>query len=93
VASPSRAEAYRKTVLPNGIRVVTESLPWVRSVAVGIWVETGSRVEAVERGGDLSAEFRRLGHEVIEPSQNATKDRISWILGRHALVLVQLVLH
>jgi len=48
VASPSRAEAYRKTVLPNGIRVVTESLPWVRSVAVGIWVETGSRVEAVE---------------------------------------------
>jgi predicted Zn-dependent peptidase len=51
VASPSRAEAYRKTALPNGIRVVTESLPWVRSVAVGIWVETGSRVEPLERGG------------------------------------------
>jgi predicted Zn-dependent peptidase len=51
VASPSRLEAYRKTVLPNGIRVVTESLPWVRSVAVGIWVETGSRVEPIERGG------------------------------------------
>ena len=47
----SGAEAYRKTVLPNGVRVVTESLPWVRSVAVGIWVETGSRVEPVERGG------------------------------------------
>jgi predicted Zn-dependent peptidase len=46
-----RAEAYRKTVLPNGVRVVTESLPWVRSVAVGIWVETGSRVEPLERGG------------------------------------------
>jgi predicted Zn-dependent peptidase len=51
VASADRAEAYRKTVLPNGIRVVTESLPWVRSVSVGIWVETGSRVEPVERGG------------------------------------------
>ena len=47
----SGAEAYRKTVLPNGVRVVTESLPWVRSVAVGIWVETGSRVEPLERGG------------------------------------------
>ena len=47
MASPSRAEAYSKTVLPNGIRVVTESLPWVRSVAVGIWVETGSRVEPI----------------------------------------------
>ena len=51
MVSPSRAEAYSKTVLPNGIRVVTESLPWVRSVAVGIWVETGSRVEPLERGG------------------------------------------
>ena len=51
MAHTGQAEAYRKTVLPNGIRVVTESLPWVRSVAVGIWVETGSRVEPVERGG------------------------------------------
>jgi hypothetical protein len=39
---------------------------------------------AVERGGDLFAEFRRLDHEVIKPSQNATKDGIGWILGRHA---------
>ena len=46
-----RAEAYGKTVLPNGVRVISESLPWVRSVAVGLWVETGSRVEPVERSG------------------------------------------
>jgi predicted Zn-dependent peptidase len=38
-------------VLPNGIRLVTEAMPHVRSVAVGIWVETGSRVEPEERGG------------------------------------------
>jgi predicted Zn-dependent peptidase len=31
--------------------VVTEAIPHVRSVAVGIWVETGSRVEPTERGG------------------------------------------
>ncbi len=42
---------YRRDVLPSGIRVVTEAMPHVRSVAVGIWVETGSRVEADERGG------------------------------------------
>jgi predicted Zn-dependent peptidase len=41
----------RKDQLPNGIRVVTEAMPHVRSVAVGIWVETGSRVEPEERGG------------------------------------------
>ena len=41
----------RKTLLPNGVRIVTEAIPHVRSVAVGIWVETGSRVERESRGG------------------------------------------
>ena len=44
-------EGYRKAVLPNGIRLVTEAMPHVRSVAVGVWVDTGSRVEPEERGG------------------------------------------
>ena len=34
-----------KTILPNGICVVTERMPHVRSVAVGIWVKSGSRHE------------------------------------------------
>jgi predicted Zn-dependent peptidase len=42
---------YRKDVLPSGIRLVTEAIPHVRSVAVGIWVETGSRMEPEDRGG------------------------------------------
>jgi predicted Zn-dependent peptidase len=42
---------YRKTVLPNGIRLVTEWIPHVRSVAVGVWVETGSRHESAEQIG------------------------------------------
>jgi predicted Zn-dependent peptidase len=45
------SEEYRKSVLPNGIRIVTERMPHVRSVAVGVWVETGSRHEPAERGG------------------------------------------
>jgi predicted Zn-dependent peptidase len=44
-------EEYRKSRLPNGIRVVTERMPHVRSVAVGVWVETGSRHEPDDRGG------------------------------------------
>jgi predicted Zn-dependent peptidase len=44
-------EDYRKSVLPNGIRVITERMPHVRSVAVGVWVETGSRHEVEGRGG------------------------------------------
>jgi len=36
---------YQKTVLPNGVRIVTEEIEYVRSVALGIWVGAGSRDE------------------------------------------------
>jgi predicted Zn-dependent peptidase len=45
------SEEYRKSVLPGGIRVITEWMPHVRSVAVGVWVETGSRHEPEGRAG------------------------------------------
>src|SRR6185437_11919951 len=41
----------RRTVLPGGLRVVTESLPSVRSVALGIWVGVGSRDEDLAHAG------------------------------------------
>ena len=37
--------AVRRTVLPGGLRVITETLPAVRSVAFGIWAGVGSRDE------------------------------------------------
>jgi predicted Zn-dependent peptidase len=36
---------FDKTVLPNGITIVTESMEHVRSVALGFWVGVGSRDE------------------------------------------------
>jgi predicted Zn-dependent peptidase len=36
---------YQKSTLPNGIRVVTEAIPYVKSATVGVWVGTGSRNE------------------------------------------------
>lgn len=41
----------RRTVLPGGLRVITEAIPHVRSVAFGIWVGVGSRDEAPALGG------------------------------------------
>ena len=39
------------TTLPNGLRIITEAMPSVRSIAVGAWVDTGSRDETgVEAG-------------------------------------------
>ena len=40
-----------KTVLDNGIRVVTEYLPHMRSVSLGFWVNTGSRDESFDENG------------------------------------------
>ncbi len=42
---------YRKTVLPNGVKVVTETIPYVRSVSLGLWVDVGSRDESNQSSG------------------------------------------
>ena len=44
-------EAVTRTVLPGGLRVITESLPSVRSVAFGIWAGIGSRDEDTDHAG------------------------------------------
>ncbi len=46
---------YELITLPNGVRVVCEHMPSVRSAAVGIWVGVGSRFERREEAG--SAHF------------------------------------
>ncbi|WP_030904192.1 M16 family metallopeptidase [Streptosporangium amethystogenes] len=45
------AGVVKRTVLPGGLRVVTESMPTVRSVAVGMWVGIGSRDESPQHMG------------------------------------------
>ncbi len=41
----------RRTVLPNGLIVLTERMEHLRSVAMGVWVKSGSRCEAAEING------------------------------------------
>jgi predicted Zn-dependent peptidase len=40
-----------RSALPNGLRVVSETMPGVPSVTVGIWVENGSRFESEHQSG------------------------------------------
>ncbi len=42
---------YQKVVLENGTRIAVEEMPGVRSVALGIWVGTGSRYENPAEAG------------------------------------------
>jgi predicted Zn-dependent peptidase len=44
-------EGIERTELPNGLRVITERMSGVRSVALGVWVGVGSRDEAPEDAG------------------------------------------
>jgi predicted Zn-dependent peptidase len=42
---------YKKTTLANGLRVLTESMPSVRSATIGIWADVGSSLESREQRG------------------------------------------
>ena len=42
---------FRRTVLPNGLIVLTERMDHLRSVAMGIWINSGSRCEPAETNG------------------------------------------
>ncbi len=44
-------QLFQKTTLPSGLEVITETIPSVRSVSVGVWVNTGSRDETQEQAG------------------------------------------
>jgi predicted Zn-dependent peptidase len=40
-----------RTVLPNGLIVLTERMEYMRSVAMGVWIKSGSRCEPAEMNG------------------------------------------
>jgi len=42
---------YQRSVLPNGLRVLTQAMPAARSVSVGLFVGVGSRHEDLDRAG------------------------------------------
>ena len=43
--------SIKREVLPNGLIVITEEMPHIRSIAIGIWMKTGSRDETAEING------------------------------------------
>src|SRR6185312_12223931 len=73
---PSESKGPREiqtTVLPNGLRIVTETMPSVRSVSLGIWIGTGSRVERGAENG-LS---HFIEHMVFKGTENRSAEDIA----------------
>src|SRR5260370_34061016 len=62
-----------KEILENGLSLITESMPHVRSVAVGIWLKRGSRHETPEQTG--ISHF--IEHMVFKGTKNRTAERIA----------------
>jgi predicted Zn-dependent peptidase len=51
VAGEAGGALVRRTVLPGGVRVLTEAMPGLRSATIGCWVGVGSRDEATGHHG------------------------------------------
>ena len=64
---------YEKKTLPNGVRILTEHVPGVRSVSLGIWVGTGSRHESAGENG--AAHF--IEHMVFKGTQSRTAAQLA----------------
>jgi predicted Zn-dependent peptidase len=51
IRTTPRDESVSMTVLPNGLRVVTEAMPQLATAALGVWVGAGSRHEQPQEHG------------------------------------------
>ena len=63
----------QRHTLANGLVVITETMPHVRSVSVGIWVRNGSRLEVLEENG--LAHF--IEHMVFKGTERRTAEDIA----------------
>src|SRR5438045_4114765 len=63
----------QKHVLPNGLVVITETMPHVRSVSVGVWVRNGSRREVPQENG--LAHF--MEHMVFKGTERRSAEAIA----------------
>jgi predicted Zn-dependent peptidase len=64
----------RRTVLPNGLIVLTERMEHLRSVAMGVWIKSGSRGEAAETNG--------ISHFVEHMVFKGTRNRTAQLIAR-----------
>jgi predicted Zn-dependent peptidase len=64
----------RRTVLPNGLIVLTERMDHLRSVAMGVWIKSGSRGEAAETNG--------ISHFVEHMVFKGTRSRSAQLIAR-----------
>jgi len=73
VSTKTLQEGVRRTVLPSGLRIITEAIPTTRSAAIGVWVGVGSRDETPA----LSGASHFLEHLLFKGTEKRTALDIS----------------
>ena len=75
MASSNRMDERMNDVwtLPNGLRIVGERLPYLRSVSIGVWLRVGSMMELPQENG-LS---HYLEHMVFKGTLKRTNRQIA----------------
>src|SRR5437867_10826155 len=68
----------RKTILPNGLTVLTEAMPNLKSVSLGVWLKKGSRHEREQDNG--ISHF--IEHLVFKGTKTKTAKDIALIIDR-----------
>jgi predicted Zn-dependent peptidase len=70
---PTTERDILTTTLPNGIKVITEAMPHVRSVSVGVWISSGSRRET----GDQNGLSHFIEHMLFKGTANRSAEAIA----------------
>jgi predicted Zn-dependent peptidase len=70
---PTETRDIKKHALPNGLVVITETMPHVRSVSIGVWVRSGTRREAPDENG--LAHF--IEHMVFKGTERRSAEAIA----------------
>ncbi|HML16889.1 MAG TPA: pitrilysin family protein [Bryobacteraceae bacterium] len=69
----NKTRDIHRATLANGVRVITERMPHVRSVSVGIWIGTGSR----EEGANETGISHFIEHMVFKGTKNRSAEEIA----------------
>ena len=64
---------YKKTVLANGIKIITQHIPHAKSVSLGIWVNAGSRDEFEQERGI----FHLIEHMLFKGTKSRSATQIA----------------
>lgn len=64
---------FKKTILPNGIKVISESVPYLKSFSLGFWFDVGSRDEIPSNNGITHF----IEHMLFKGTQKRSAGRIA----------------